>query len=55
MTDIKPRYFDRDHKDACSFRSWRPFTAIKKFVFSGGASDHYEALMMAIPNLKEAT
>ena len=39
MTDIEPRYFD--HPDACL--SYLEFTAIKKFVFSGSASDLYEA------------
>jgi hypothetical protein len=39
MTDIKPRYFD--HPDACL--SYLEFTAIKKFVFSGSASELYEA------------
>ena len=39
MTDIKPRFFD--HPDACLL--YLEFTAIKKFVFSGSASDLYEA------------
>jgi hypothetical protein len=39
MTDIKPRFFD--HPDACL--SYLEFIAIKKFVFSGSASDLYEA------------
>ena len=39
MTDIKPKYFD--HPDACL--SYLEFTAIKKFVFSGSASDLFGA------------
>ncbi|MDA9897542.1 hypothetical protein N9D90_01920 [Alphaproteobacteria bacterium] len=39
MTDIEPRYFD--HPDACL--SYLEYAAIKKFVFSGSASDLYKA------------
>ena len=39
MTDIEPRYFD--HPDVCL--SYLEYAAIKKFVFSGSASDFYEA------------